>query len=240
MDFDEVNVDLMVGLVGETDESFATSLERVMAMGPDSITLYQLELPPYTPLARAVRDGAARGELADWSTKRMRLAYAFARLEEAGYLVRSGYAAARNTRHRRFVYQEEQYRGADLLGLGASSFSYVAGAHYQNLVSLDAYLASIRDGRLPISRAYLLDRDERLVREFVLQLKLGRVEASFFRHKFGVDIVARFAAPLERFAARGWLTCDQSGVTLTRAGLLCVDRLLAAFYLPEHQGVRYS
>lgn len=237
--FEEANIDLIVGLVGETEVPFRASLERVLEMGPDSVTLYQLEIPPNTPLYRSLREGTHAELLPSWETKRARLAYAFARLEKAGYTLRSAYAAARRGRHRRFTYQEEQYRGADLLGLGVSSFSYVAGVHYQNFSSHQAYLASLCDGRLPIDRAYLLNAEERLVREFVLQLKLGRVEVGPFRDKFGIDIRERFAEPLRRCADQGWLTCDGQAVTLTREGLLRADRMLPAFYLPEHQGLHY-
>ncbi len=233
--FDEVNVDLIVGLVGETDGSFYGSLERVIGMGPDSVTIYQLEIPHNTPLYRSLRAGSLKADLPGWETKRARLASAFARLEEAGYTLRSAYAAARNTRHRRFVYQEDQYRGADLLGIGASSFSYMQGMHYQNHAPVDEYLASLREGKLPIARTYLLSFDERLVREFVLQLKLGRVDAGPFRHKFAVDISERFQEPLKQFARQGWLTCDAHSVALTREGLLRVDRMIPAFYLPKHR-----
>jgi oxygen-independent coproporphyrinogen-3 oxidase len=238
--FPEVNVDLIAGLVGQTDTSFGESLEDVLRMGPDSVTIYQLEIPQNTPLYRSLKDGTVLGGVPTWPTKRARLAFAFSRLEEAGYVLRSAYAAARSTRHRRFVYQEEQYRGADLVGIGASSISYIAGAHYQNLATLESYLASLRDDRLPIGRAYLLSEEEQLVREFVLQLKLGRVEAGYFHDKFGVAIGERFAEPLAHCAGQGLLTFDERGVTLTRDGLLQVDRLLPSFYLPMHRGLRYS
>ena len=238
--FDEVNLDLMVGLVGETDESFRASLERVIGMGPDSVTLYPLEIPRNSPLFRSLRDGAAGPRPASWEVKRARLAWAFERLEAAGYALRSAYAAARGARHRRFVYQEEQYRGADLLGLGVSSFSYVAGVHYQNHPALEPYLACVRSNRLPIRRAYVLDDRERLVREFILQLKLGRVGTDRFRRKFGVEVAERFVEPLRWFAARGWLVCDPHEIRLTRKGLLRTDRLLPAFYLPEHRRLGYS
>jgi oxygen-independent coproporphyrinogen-3 oxidase len=239
-DFDEVNVDLIAGLVGETEDSFRDGLERVLRMEPDSVTIYQLEIPLNTPLYRALHDGHLAGGLPSWETKRARLAHAFDRLEAHGYALRSAYAAARNRRHRRFVYQEEQYRGADLLGIGAASFSYVNGVHYQNVTSLGDYLARMAEGGFPIGRAYVLSAGEQLVREFVLQLKLGLVEAARFRDRFGVEISDRFGEPLKHLAGRGWLTYDRAGVALTRAGLLRVDRLLPAFYLPEHRGLRYS
>ena len=55
--FHTVNLDLMVGLVGETDGSFLSSLERVIQLGPDCITIYQLEIPLNTPLYRSLQAG---------------------------------------------------------------------------------------------------------------------------------------------------------------------------------------
>lgn len=237
--FDVVNIDLMTGLMGETDESFGRSLDGVLELAPESVTLYQLEIPFNTPLYRALRDGKLGSLPSTWETRRVRLAQGFARLEEAGYTVRSGYTAVRDPIRHRFVYQDEQYRGADLLGLGASSFSYVSGIHQQNLASLEQYLDALSDHALPTWRGHVLSLQERLVREFVLQLKLGRVPADRFRRRFETEIFECFAAPLARFAQKGWLRMQDDAVTLTREGLLRVDHLLPAFYLPQHQALAY-
>ena len=239
-DFQVVNLDLMVGLVGETERTFFDGLDRTLEMQPDSVTIYPLEIPLNTPLYRALSSGAQPEPPAPWEVKRKRLMQAFKRLERGGYVVRSAYAAVRDPRRHLFVYQDELYRGADLLGLGAASYSYIAGVHYQNLATLEQYLESVGDGRRPLFRAHALSDEERCIREFVLQLKLGTAEASGFGRKFGVDITRRFADPLRRFGERGWLTVDDRGVRMSRDGLLRVDRLLPGFYLPEHAGVRYS
>lgn len=252
--FDVVNVDLMVGLPGESDRSLDVTLEAVAAMAPECVTIYQTEIPHNTPLHRVVREGIlarATGILAPemlelaspvsaWNLKRARLARAFARLEQAGYTVRSAYAAVRDPQEHRFLYQDEQYRGADLLGLGVASFSYLAGVHHQNHTSFEDYLRAAHSGALPIQRAYELTDDERAVREFVLQLKLGRVAAGYFRDKFGIDVTHRFRAPLARCQEAGWLTADGDAVILTREGLIRADRIIPLFYRPEHADVRYS
>lgn len=238
--FDVVNLDLIVGLPGESDATVDQSIEGVIALSPESITLYQLEIPQNTPLFRFVRDGAPPAAIPSWPEKRARLGRCFARLEAAGYTVRSAYAAVRDPERHRFVYQDAQYHGADLLGIGLSSFSYLAGLHFQNQVSFDAYLETVSKGEFPVLRAHALSEDERLIREIVLQLKLGRVDAAYFARKFGVDIRARFESPLKQFADRGWLAISAEGVRTTREGLLRIDRLLQEFYLPQHRHVRYS
>lgn len=238
--FSVLNLDLMAGLVGETDTSFDRSLERILELDPESVTIYLLEIPRNTPLYRLLQAGELPHEPAPWEVKRERLKRAFARLESAGYMVCSAYAAVRDPARNRFVYQEELYRGADLLGLGVSAFSYLGGHHQQNLASLEPYLEAVAEGRLPLGRAYRLGIDERMVREFILQLKLGRVALAPFHGRFGVDVARCFREPLERFAEEGWLTVDEDAVRLTREGLVRVDSLLPSFYLPAHQNVRYS
>jgi oxygen-independent coproporphyrinogen-3 oxidase len=239
LDFPVVNVDLMVGLLGETEDSWGSTVERVLELQPESVTIYQLEIPQNTPLYKLLNRNTAR-QPPPWKLRRRRLAWAFSQLENAGYRVRSAYTAVLDPRRHRFVYQDDQYHGAQLLGLGASSFSYLEGRHQQNLASLDRYLECLQQDRLPLGRAYTLSREEKLVREFVLQLKLGGCGVDDFRSRFGIDLAERFATPLERFVSCGWVEVDDAEVELTRAGLLHVDEMIPAFYLPEHQGIRYS
>lgn len=238
--FPVVNIDLIVGLVGETATSFFDSLDRVIAMNPESVTLYQLEVPKNTPLYKAVRAEGDDIALIPWERKRQRLARAFERLEQAGYQVRSAYSAVRDAVKHRFVYQDAQYHGADLLGIGLASFSYLDGVHFQNATLQQTYLDRVRGGSTPIGRAYRLSSEERLIREFVLQMKLGRIDIAYFQDKFRVDVRSRFASQLSDLERLGWIETDSQSCTLTRDGLLRVDRLLAMFYRARHREVRYS
>jgi oxygen-independent coproporphyrinogen-3 oxidase len=238
--FDVVNIDLMVGLVGESEASFFESLDRVLKLQPDSVTIYQLEVPLNTPLYRVLDKKIPADSLADWEVKRRRLAGGFSRLESAGYQIRSAYTAVRSTNYQKFVYQDAQYSGADLLGIGASAFSYLNGTHFQNLVSLRSYLERLDEGRLPVNRTYSLNDQERMVREFILQLKLGEVSRAYFLRKFDMDILEFFNSPLKHCTDEGWIKKSDDGIQLTSEGLLRVDRILPAFYLPEHQDIRYS
>ena len=74
-----------------------------------------------------------------------------------------------------------------------------------------------------------------MIREFILQMKLGRVTLGYFTEKFGVDIATRFASQLGHLAAEGFLTVDATHVRLSRDGLLCVDTLLHEFFLTQHR-----
>ena len=91
-----------------------------------------------------------------------------------------------------------------------------------------------------------------MIRELVLQLKLGRVRRSYFRSKYHVDILERFRDQFASLDAEGYLAAPRRArssaapggsddlVELTRDGLLRVDVLLPRFFLPQHAGIRYT
>ena len=107
-------------------------------------------------------------------------------------------------------------------------------------VRLEAYEAAVESGNIPASRAFALSAEDQVVREFILQLKLGRVPAAPFQAKFGVDILRFFEQPLLPLEDAGLLVRDAGEVRLTRSGLLRVDRLLPLFYAPPYRGRRYT
>ena len=149
--------------------------------------------------------GKLAAPVADWETKRAWVGWAFAELERAGYTVGSAYTAVKNKDTARFLYRDRLWAGADLIGLGVASFGHLQGTHYQNQHDFEPYVNAVQSGRLPIYRAMTPTADERLIREFILQLKLGRTRCDYFQKKFGVDVRRRFAEPLQRLAATGVL-----------------------------------
>jgi len=238
--FAEVNLDLMAGLAGETDDTWRATVQEALALRPDCVTIYQLELT-YNSLFYA---GMQRGEslaLADWPTKRRWLNEALQTFEAAGYAVGSGYMAVRDPQRWRLVYTVEHFwHGADLLALGESAFGYLQGVHYQNVDTSQRYAALVAVGHRPLRRARRLSEEEQFRREVVLQLKTGALDASYFRHKFGRELTTCFAEPLARLTAGKLLEVRGDDIRLTRDGLLQVDWLLPNFYAPEHVGLRYT
>jgi oxygen-independent coproporphyrinogen-3 oxidase len=140
----------------------------------------------------------------------------------------------------RFVYRDALWQGADMFGTGVASFGHANGVHVQNVDGWDQYVAMLDRGELPLGRALPVQPRELLIREMILQLKTGRVDAGYFRNKFGVDILESFREGFDHLVEEGNATAAPDGVELTRAGLLQVDRLLPAFFEPQHRGARYT
>ncbi|MBI4604050.1 MAG: coproporphyrinogen III oxidase family protein [Planctomycetes bacterium] len=235
--FAQVNVDLIAGMVGETRETWQHGVEETLALAPDSVTIYPMELPWNTIYARSVLEGTL--QVPDWRTKREWIDHAFTELERAGYRISSAYTVVRGPECR-FVYRDALWHGADMVGTGVASFSHLSGVHFQNVDGFEEYCAALEAGRLPLGRALAPTRRQLFIRELVLQLKLGRIEGPYFRAKFGVDVLEALAEPLRELAEEGLLELEEDGARLTREGLLRVDALLPLFFEPEHRGARYT
>jgi oxygen-independent coproporphyrinogen-3 oxidase len=241
--FPQINLDLIAGMLGETEENWQRCIQKTIELGADSVTIYQMELPFNTAISSDVLKGTGRFQehVASWSTKRRWVDEAFEALQRAGYTVGSAYTAVRDPDRTKFIYRDRLWQGADLAGLGVASFGHINGVHMQNLDTWEKYSASIKDGALPLSRAYRPDSEERLIRELVLQLKLGRIRPSYFATKYGVDILRHFEGPLASLSEGGYLAeANNEIVVLTREGLLRVDSLLPRFFQPQHAGIRYT
>jgi oxygen-independent coproporphyrinogen-3 oxidase len=241
--FPQINIDLIAGMLGETDANWRLCVEKTLALEPDSVTIYQMELPYNTTISGDLLKGTGRFSepVASWPTKRRWVAEAFDALERAGYHIGSAYTAVKNPERTRFVYRDRLWEGADLAGLGVASFGHVNGVHIQNLDTWEAYSSAIEHGQLPLGRAYRPTGEERMIREFVLQLKRGSVRPVYFAEKYGVDVRERFRDPLDSLEAGGYLAARTSErVAITREALLRVDVLLQRFFLPEHTGIRYT
>jgi oxygen-independent coproporphyrinogen-3 oxidase len=234
---------------------------ETIKLAPESVTIYQMELPYNTVFSREIKElkvieapsssslpgvggseGASRlvASIADWPTKRAWVNYAFDELLQAGYEISSAYTLVRDRKKVKFVYRDGLWHGADMFGTGVASFGHVNGVHVQNLDRWEDWLAALEQDRLPLNRALPVTPRQLLIREMILQLKTGRLEVGYFRDKFGVEILDEFALGFQTLASSGFLTCEADRVELTRPGYLQIDRLLPTFFEPEFQGARYT
>ena len=238
--FDQVNIDLIAGMVGESWKTWRDSVQKTIDSTPDSVTIYQMELPFNTVFSSDVMSGQLRVPVADWETKRAWHDYAFEQLEKAGYLLSSAYTMVRKDKKSDFVYRNAIWHGSDMLGTGVASFSHMSGVHFQNFAVWDQYLGSLEANELPLHHAFATAKDERLTREMILQLKLGEIRAEYFQEKFGVNLASHFGEAYKKLQQEGFLTFDADHVQLTRKGLLQVDQLLPEFYDSKYRRVWHT
>jgi oxygen-independent coproporphyrinogen-3 oxidase len=241
--FDQINIDLIAGMVGETWDKWRETVRKAKEMSADSVTIYQMELPYNTVFSRELKvvgQDQPAVNVADWPTKRAWVQFAFDELAKAGYHISSAYTMVKDPARCRFVYRDSLWHGADMLGTGVASFGQVHGVHVQNVDNWEQYVGMLERGELPLGRALPVSSRERLIREMILQLKTGAVEPSYFQRKFGVDVTREFGDVLDDLSSRGVLNWAADRVEVSRLGLLQIDRHLPEFFLPEHRGARYT
>jgi oxygen-independent coproporphyrinogen-3 oxidase len=241
--FDQINIDLIAGMVGESWDNWHDVIAKTLALSPDSVTIYQMELPYNTVFSRELRLVGQDGPdlaVADWPTKRAWVDYAFDALLAAGYEVSSAYTLVKDRKRCHFVYRDALWHGADMLGTGVASFGHVHGVHVQNVDTWEEYVAALGRDELPLGRALQVSPRERLIREMILQLKTGRLQTAYFGQKFGVEIGQAFSEAFGQLQADGFLRGSPATIELTRKGLLQVDRLLPTFFEPHHRAARYT
>lgn len=239
--FPQINIDLIAGMVEETEERWRECVQQAVALQPDSVTIYQMEVPYNTTIYQRMKaEGRLEAPVAGWEQKRAWVDYAFKAFEATGYQVNSTSTVVKDPARTQFVYRQHLFSGSDLLSVGVASFGHIQGTHYQNHHEFGPYLEALQSGRSPVYRALTPTAEELYIREFMLMLKVGAVSRSHFARKFATDPLAQFPDAIQRLQSTGHLEVDDDTIRLDRAGLLKVDLLIREFFKPEHRGTKYA
>ena len=240
-DFPNVNIDLISGMVGETWDNWKYNISEAIKLSPESITIYQMELPFNTVYSKDILGKKIETPVADWDTKRAWLNYAYDEFLGAGYKISSAYTVVKDNNKVNFSYRDNLWSGSDLLATGIASFGHVGGVHYQNKADMKQYQTDLKEhGKLPLGRAFVPTQHQLLVREMILQLKRGYLDVAYFNDKFNVNIAEHWKSEFQQHQEDGMLTVSADRIELTRQGFLHADALLPPFFESEHQGIRYT
>lgn len=247
--FESVNFDLIYGLPLQTRRSFADTVERVIAMRPDRIAMYQYaHLPARFAAQRRILDS-------DLPTMPERVAIfddAAALLEQAGYVYigmdhfalpgdELAQALARGELHRNFQGYATQ-PDCDLLAFGASAISRVGTCYSQNVRTVRQYNDTIDRGELPVCRGIELSADDLLRRELITGLMCaGSVDIPAFEAAHHLDFAQYFSVELGRLATyqnNGLVTVDPARIDITPLGRRQALRSVCSEFDPYYQSAQ--
>ncbi|MEW5880627.1 MAG: oxygen-independent coproporphyrinogen III oxidase [Pseudomonadota bacterium] len=242
--FRSVNLDLIYGLPKQTRETFARTLDKVLAIGPERIALYHYaHLPERFKPQRRI----SPAELPSSQEKMGIMLDAIQRLTDAGYqyigmdhFAKSDDDLARAQNQGRLHRNFQGYStrpDCDLVGLGVSAISRIGPTYSQNVRELDEYYDRVNNGLLPTARGIQLDRDDLARRAVIMSLMCHFVvskEAIETAHLIKFDeYFKRELTALEQFVAEGlvelsaeWISVTPKGKLLIRAVAMCFDRYL--------------
>ena len=252
--FGSVNMDLIYGLPKQSVESFRRTLDKVIALSPDRLAIYNYAHLPhiFKPQRRINAE-----DLPDVDTRLEIFRLAAERLGGAGYVhigmdhfAKYGEELAVAQRlgrlHRNFQGYST-HADSDLLVLGVSAISAIGPTYSQNVRTLDEYYLRLDNGALPVMRGIELTADD-LVRRAVIQALMCHFELSFeaieiahlidFEDYFKVELKA-----LQRFVDDGLITIEDGWMSVTERGRYLVRAICMEFdrYLREaRQRASYS
>ena len=224
--FDNVNVDLIFGLPGQGLADWDESLDAVLALGPEHVSCYGLELHEGTPFHRWWREG--RLELPGEDAERAMFDRAGERLAAAGYeryeisnFARPGY---------RSVHNQVYWRNGSYLGAGPGAWSYWRGERRRNRLHPAAYAGELEAGRLPVDLREAVDADLERRETMILGLRLAEgVDEAAFARRFGVTPAEAFPEAVSRLVTEGWLVREGGRLRLSPQAVPVANSVLAWF-----------
>jgi oxygen-independent coproporphyrinogen III oxidase len=224
--FDNVSIDLMMWLPGQRLEDWLQSVDEAIAIAPDHLSLYMLEVYPNAPL----KDEMARrqwSQAPDDDAAAMYLT-AMERLEAAGlqqYEISNVARSGRRSRHNLKYWTDQEW-----LGFGCGAHSTRAGVRWKNVSSTEEYVARIGRGEQASVDFHHLSAAERLGDALFTGLRLSDgIELEPIEKRYGVDVWKRFGAELEPHLEAGILLHEGASLRLTRRGMLLAHEVMAVF-----------
>jgi oxygen-independent coproporphyrinogen III oxidase len=223
-----VNIDLISGLLGETQDTWAYSVRRAIETGVHSITVYKLEIYANTEYFAELRRQQISLPSDDEELTFAR--YAIDELNQADYKPVNFFTF---TQGGGFVQRHitSRWQGTDVYAFGSSAFGSLANWAYQNASELDRYAERVEKGELPIFRGHLYSSLDLMTRDVLLGMKLVRFDRAAFKSRHGIDVMRLCGPTVKRLEEERLITVDDDAIVLSDRGILYGDyvgRTLAA------------
>ncbi|MCP5102155.1 MAG: coproporphyrinogen III oxidase family protein, partial [bacterium] len=231
-----INIDLLSGLAGESNETWVKSVDTAIGTGVHNITVYRMEAYLNTEFFdRGVRKQEIQLPTGEQELHFMELA--MERFGAADYRPWSffTYTAGGNYHH---GYATNLWKGEDCCAFGASAFGMLGRFNYQNAGNLDSYMGMTADGKLPVVRAHKLTGKDLMVKDLLMGMKLAVFDRGEYAAKHGVDFCEVLPGTVEELQAGGFIRLKDNAVVLDFKGLLYGDYVgkRFAFALKKYLG----
>ncbi len=224
--FDNLNLDLLYGLPGQSLGEWMADLEQALAMEPEHLSLYNLVAAGDTGPARSTDDD--RLPEPDEETVARMYESALDRIAEAGYghYHLSGFARA----GREWRQGEIYWNGMAYLGLGACASSFIQETRWTNTSRLESYIRGVRAGAVPRASEEHLSGLRALGEDMLVGLERPNgVSLSELTRRYGRDVGRLYREPLRFLSENGLVSRRDDRVSLTRRGLLLSGAIASEF-----------
>ena len=222
--FDNISLDLILSLPGESLEDVRFSLERLRELRPEHVSLYELTVEERTVFGRLQKEGKLVLPGEETQLEMLKTARKF--LKDHGFNHYELLSYARpgcESKHNLLYWANEPY-----LGLGPGAFSYLGGRRFRSSSSYEEYLAKIEVGDWTPLEEDALSPEKKEIESFLLALRLIEgAPASRFR-----GLIPRLAVPLGRLTEQELLLVDDETIRLTSKGQLFAETVFTELSAP--------
>jgi oxygen-independent coproporphyrinogen-3 oxidase len=253
LQFRSINIDLIYGLPKQTPDNFARTVDEVISLQPDRLSVFNYAHLPERFMPQRRINGADLPAPAD---KLEMLHRTIEQLTHAGYryigmdhfaLPDDELAIAQEESTLQRNFQGYTTHGhCDLIGLGVSAISQIGDLYCQNSSDLNQYQNTLAGAQLATSRGLVCNQDDRLRREVIQQIICNfHLDFEAIEQAFNIDFRGYFSAAwpqLEAMARDGLITLDSQALSVLPAGRLLVRSVCMVFdvYLEEQNRQRFS
>ncbi len=251
--FKSVSIDLIYGLPFQSPESFSRTLDRILAVDPDRLSVFNYaHLPEMFPPQRRI----AVDRLPSAQQKLDILKMTNERLQQAGYVyIGMDHFAKPNdelavAQREGLLYRNFQgystHADCDLIGLGMTSIGKVGNSYAQNMRTMNEYCAAIDVGHLPIFRGVELDKDDLLRREVITELMCNfAFDKQVVAAKYDINFDEYFAVEqgdINQLQQDGLIAIDGGRIEVQPAGRFLIRNVCMVFdkYFRQSKEQRFS
>jgi len=224
--FDNINVDLMFSLPGQTMDMWIETLENVCDFGVEHVSCYSLIVEEGTPMHRLIESG----ELKPFDDDEDREMYRTAKqiLEKHGlmqYEISNFSKHGFSCKHNLIYWRNEEY-----LGVGAGSHSKLDNWRFWNYQSLDKYIEFLKDGKLPVEDKENISLEEDLWETIILGLRLNTgIYLSEINHKYNIDFLKKYEKTITKLEHDLLIKKEGDRISLTDKGRDLSNRVFVEF-----------
>jgi len=225
--FDNLSIDLIYGLPGQTLSDWQHTLDEAITMRPEHLSLYSLTLEVETPMWRAIKEGSLPEIDSDVSADHYELAEDLLAAQSYSHYEISNWAVAgRECRHNLTYWRNLSY-----LGVGVAAHSYLDGHRLANTESLDKYLADFSRKSLPGPELdEEINPELELAETAILGLRLNKgIDLDDIHRRFDIDILVHYRQQVEEMVDAGLLEQADGHIKLTRRGRLLSNEVFWRF-----------
>lgn len=220
-----INVDVMYGLKGQTDDDWIDTLERIISMGVQSISTYRLRIHP---------NGKLNQEIDNFNEERAIRMYVklLEIMEKNHYFQCSSHKfAIKEEFAQKQIVKKRGVNRNTLIAIGMAAYGYIDNVQYWNERNIESYCSQLSNGVLPYSIGYVMNQMEEMAKVCVLGIhNVNGIDLIKFKERFGISVEQQYGELVQELTDKGLISIENGHLQPNMLGMIFADEIATKFY----------